>query len=498
VQAYVVRFEPVENGALPSRRWYPDRLDAARSERAGKGARMMPLWTSAEIAKATEGTASAAFDVAGVAFDSREIGPGDLFVAMKGEQADGHAFVEKAFAAGAAGAIVSEPVAQPHVLVDDSFKALEALGRAGRARVSAKVIGVTGSVGKTGTKEALFGALDRAHPGRVHCSVKSYNNHVGVPLSLARMPRTTQFGVFEMGMNHAGELAALTRIVRPHVAIVTAIAPAHIEFFGSEEAIARAKAEIFEGLEPGGTAIIPFDSPHCPALRAKAERHAGKVLTFGTGKGADVRAVETVGATNGGTLITARLPEGELCFTIAQPGEHWVSNALAILAAVEAVGGDLAAAGLSLAEMPGLPGRGARAIVPVAGGEALLIDESYNANPLSMNATIGQLAKEKAARRIAVLGAMKELGSKSAELHAGLARPLVAGRVDYAILVGEEMAPLADALKGGIATALVTDAKAATDLLETEMRAGDAILVKGSNSVGLSRLVAAVTGGDKK
>jgi UDP-N-acetylmuramoyl-tripeptide--D-alanyl-D-alanine ligase len=456
----------------------------------------MPLWTAEEIARATGGAASASFDVAGVAFDSREIGPGDLFVAMKGEHADGHAFVDRAFAAGAAGALVSQPVDHPHVLVQDGLAGLEGMARVARSRAPAKVIGVTGSVGKTSTKEALFAALDRAQPGAVHRSVKSYNNHVGVPLSLARMPRHTRCGVFEMGMNHAGELASLTRIVRPHVAIVTAIAPAHIEFFDTETAIAQAKSEIFEGLEPDGVAIIPFDSPHCALLREKAERHAGKVLTFGFGKGADVRAVETVPASQGGTLITARLPTAELCCTIASPGEHWVSNALAVLAAVEAVGGDLAAAGLALAELAGMPGRGARAIVPVAGGEALLIDESYNANPLSMSATIGQLGKEKADRRIAVLGAMKELGSKSAELHAGLAAPLVAGHVDYAILVGEEMAPLADALKGGIPLAHVPDAAAATDLLETEMRAGDAILVKGSNSVGLSRLVAAVTGGD--
>ena len=265
---------------------------------------MMPLWTSAEIAKATGGEASAAFDVAGVAFDSREIGPGDLFVALKGEHADGHDFVEKAFAAGAAGAIVSTPINHPHVLVSDTMAALEELARASRQRSSAKIVGVTGSVGKTGTKEALFGALDRAAPGKVHRSVKSYNNHVGVPLSLARMPRDAAFGVFEMGMNHSGELSVLTRFVRPHVAIVTAIAPAHIEFFGSEAAIAEAKAEIFEGLEPKGVAVIPFDSPHLSALRMRAARYTGRIMMFGIGKGADVRAVETVPAGNGGTLIT--------------------------------------------------------------------------------------------------------------------------------------------------------------------------------------------------
>jgi UDP-N-acetylmuramoyl-tripeptide--D-alanyl-D-alanine ligase len=456
------------------------------------------LWTSDEIAKATGGSASAAFAVSGVAFDSREVSGGDLFVAMKGEATDGHRFIDKAFAQGAAGGLVSEAVDYPHVLVADTTRALEALGEASRARMTGKVIGVTGSVGKTGTKEALFQALERSNPGAVHRSVKSYNNHVGVPLSLARMPRTSAFGVFEMGMNHEGELSVLTQMVRPDVAIVTAIAPAHIEFFGTEAAIAQAKAEIFEGLEPGGTAVIPYDSPHVEALYAKADAYAARVLTFGLEEGADVRATEAVSAPNGGTLVTASLPEAELCFTVAAPGDHWVSNALAVLAAVDAVGGDLAAAGLALAEMPGLAGRGERCILAVEGGQALLIDESYNANPLSMAATLKQLGREEADRRIAVLGAMRELGHLSGDLHAGLATPLSEGRVDYAILVGEEMAPLASALKGVMAFDHVADAAAATALLEAEVRAGDAILVKGSNGVGLSRTVAALSARARK
>jgi UDP-N-acetylmuramoyl-tripeptide--D-alanyl-D-alanine ligase len=458
--------------------------------------RMSALWTSEEIAQATGGVASAPFAVSGVAFDSREVTGGDLFVAMKGEATDGHRFVDKAFGQGAAGAIVSEPIAQPHILVPDSAEALEGLGRASRFRMQGKVVGVTGSVGKTGTKEALFHALDRVCPGAVHRSVKSYNNHVGVPLSLSRMPRNSAFGVFEMGMNHAGELSALTQQVRPHVAIVTAIAPAHIEFFGTEEKIAEAKAEIFEGLEPGGTAIIPYDSPHVATLYAKAEQHAARILTFGFDPEADVHARDMVPAAGGGTLVTAALPGVELCFTVGAPGEHWVSNALAVLATVEALGGDLAAAGLALAEMPGLPGRGERRVLPVKGGEALLIDESYNANPLSMAATLKQLGREQAGRRIAVLGGMRELGDRSRELHAGLVDPLTAGQVDYAILVGEEMQPLAEALAqkqaGVIAFDHVSDAARATDLIQTEMRAGDAILVKGSNGIGLSRLVAAL------
>jgi UDP-N-acetylmuramoyl-tripeptide--D-alanyl-D-alanine ligase len=289
------------------------------------------------------------------------------------------------------------------------------------------------------------------------------------------MPRTSAFGVFEMGMNHAGELAQLTQQVRPHVAIVTAIAPAHIEFFGTEEKIAQAKAEIFEGLEPDGTAIIPYDSPHVATLYERAEQHAARILTFGFDEDADVRARDMVPAANGGTLVTATLPSAELCFTVAAPGEHWVSNALAVLAAVEALGGDLAAAGLALAEMPGLPGRGERKILSLAGGgEVLLIDESYNANPLSMAATLKQLGKEHASRRVAILGGMRELGDRSRELHAGLAEPLAAGQVDYAILVGEEMRPLAEAVGGVVAFAHVADAAAATSLIQAEMRAGDA------------------------
>jgi UDP-N-acetylmuramoyl-tripeptide--D-alanyl-D-alanine ligase len=458
--------------------------------------RKQPLWISAEIAQATSGFVSGSFAVSGVAFDSREVGPGDLFVAMKGEQSDGHDFIEKAFAAGATGALVSKEIAHPHVFVYDGLVALEDLGRAARHRADAKIFGVTGSVGKTGTKEALFAALDRAAPGRVHRSVKSYNNHVGVPLSLSRMPAETKYGVFEMGMNHAGELSALTKLVRPHVAIVTAIAPAHIEFFGTVEAIARAKAEIFEGLEPGGTAIIPYDSPYFGILCDAAKELGANILTFGLGEGADVRAIEAVPAAEGGTLVTAKLPDAELCYTISAPGDHWVSNSLAVLAAIEAVGGDLALAGLALAEMPGLPGRGARSKVARTGGEALIVDESYNANPLSMAATLGQLGRESAGRRIAVLGAMKELGKMGAKLHAELAEPLEKAGVDLAILVGVEMEPLVARLKGRIALEHVADASAATAALQATLRAGDAVLIKGSNSVGLSRTVAAITGGE--
>jgi UDP-N-acetylmuramoyl-tripeptide--D-alanyl-D-alanine ligase len=455
---------------------------------------MSPLWTASDIAKATGGIPSAPFGVTGVAFDSREVGPGDLFIAMKGEATDGHRFVDGAFERGAAGAIVSDPVPHPHILVRDTAVALEALGRAARARTKARIAGVTGSVGKTGTKEALAAALARANKGLVHRSVKSYNNHTGVPLSLARMPAGTRFGVFEMGMNHAGEIAALTRQVRPHVALITAIAPAHIENLGSIEAIADAKAEIFEGLEPGGIAIIPADSPHADRLAAKAAKHALTTIRFGRGEGADVRALDEA-PVEAGTMVTAELPGAELSFTLSQPGEHWVSNALAVLAAVQAMGGDLAAAGLALADFGGLAGRGAQHRIKAGDGEALLIDESYNANSVSMAATLAVLGATKADRRIAVLGEMRELGEEGPSLHAGLAEPVMAANVDFALLVGEGMAPLAQSLAGRIEHVHAPDASAALDMLSGMIRNGDAILIKGSNAVGLSRLVEALTGG---
>ncbi|MFC7536595.1 UDP-N-acetylmuramoyl-tripeptide--D-alanyl-D-alanine ligase [Sphingomonas sp. GCM10030256] len=456
---------------------------------------MHALWTSAEIEAATGGRASQPFEVDGVTFDSREVEPGHLFVAMPGTVADGHQFVERAFAAGAAGAIVSQPVDGPHVLVEDTAAALTALAVAARNRVDAKVIGVTGSVGKTSTKEALAAALERRCRGRVHRSVKSYNNHTGVPLSLARMPRETKYGVFEMGMNNAAEIRALTALVRPHIALVVSIAPAHIENLGSIEAIADAKAEIYEGLEPGGTAILPNDVDQRDRLLKAARRHADQIITFGTGD-ADVTALHAVRSDGGGSLVTARLIESELTFTISQPGEHWVSNSLAVLAAVEAVGADLAAAGLALGDLGGMKGRGERLHVPVEGGEALLIDESYNANPASMRATLRNLAAEPVTgRRIAVLGTMLELGEHSEREHAGLAPAVLDAGVDRLILVGDATRPLCEALAGQVPTDVVTGAAEATALLLNTIRPGDAVLVKASNGVGLARLVERVAGG---
>jgi UDP-N-acetylmuramoyl-tripeptide--D-alanyl-D-alanine ligase len=414
---------------------------------------------------------------------------------MPGTVHDGHKFVDAAFAAGAAGCIVSQPVDGPHVLVGDGFAALQALGRAARERAQATILGVTGSVGKTSTKEALYAALDRNRPGRVHRSVKSYNNHTGVPLSLARMPRDAELAVLEMGMNHAGEIGALTAQVRPHLALITAIAPAHIENLGSEEAIADAKAEIFEGLEPDGIAIIPNDTPYRGRLVKAARRHADRIITFGSGD-ADVHAIHAVTAETGGSLISAALLERELTFTISQRGEHWVSNALAVLAAVEAIGEDVAVAALALADLGGLKGRGERHVIELDGGELVLIDESYNANPASMAATLKSLGAEREAkRRIAVLGPMRELGEHSGALHAGLAPAVVDAHVDRLILIGDEMRPLAEKVVGTISFDLVSSVDEATDALMQMIAPGDTVLVKASNSVGLARLVERVAGG---
>ena len=456
---------------------------------------MSALWTSGEIAAATGGIASSDFTVSGVTFDSREVGPGDLFVAMPGTAHDGHEFVAGAFASGAAAALVSTPVDGPHVLVGDTFQALRQLGQVARGRCAATVIGVTGSVGKTSTKEALFAALDRCRPGQVHRSVKSYNNHTGVPLSLARMPRDCAYAVIEMGMNHAGEIAELTALVRPHAALITAIAPAHIEMLGSIEAIADAKAEIFAGLEPDGVAVIPNDSDQRDRLLKAARRQADRIITFGSGD-ADVHAIHAVTAGGGGSLITAALLERELTFTISQRGDHWISNALAVLATVEAIGADVALSGLALADMGGLKGRGERHLVAIDGGTVLLIDESYNANPASMAATLKSLGDERdIERRIAVLGPMRELGERTAALHADLAPAVMAARIDELILIGPDMEPLAIAIGESAAVHRAASVDEAVAKVLAMLRPGDAVLVKASNSVGLAALVDRVKGG---
>lgn len=457
----------------------------------------MSLWTARDIAAATGGRLHGDFAVDGVTFDSREVVSGDLFIALKGEATDGHRFIDGARARGAAGLLVSEPVDAPHVRVDDTFAALNALGRAARERSVALRIGVTGSVGKTGVKEALKRALARFAPDAVHASVKSYNNHTGVPLSLARMPAASRFGVFEMGMNHSGELTQLTALVQPHIAVVTWVASAHRAFFPQESDIARAKAEIFSGLPAGGTAIIPHDNHHVDLLAAGAQAAGARVVRFGLNPGADVWA-EQVKLHPDCSCVTARVGDERLTFRIGMAGRHWVNNALAVLAAVQAAGGDLALAGLALAELNDLAGRGRRLRVAAGAGQAVVIDEAYNANPASMAASLavlGGIVPARHGRRLALLGAMKELGDLSAEFHAGIAPHLIEAGVAAAVLVGPEMAPLAKALGRSIDVRHVGDADAALAELQNMLAADDVLLVKGSNSVGLARVITALAEG---
>lgn len=458
----------------------------------------LALWDAAAVVAATGGTASHDFQASGVEMDSRDVRPGDLFVALKGEAMDGHKFIPAAFTKGAVAAIVDRPVDYPHVLVKDTTAALHALAHFARDRSPGVRIAVTGSVGKTGVKEAIFNALDRASRGAAHRSVRSYNNHVGVPLSLARLPARAKYGVFEMGMNHQGEIAPLADHVRPHVALITTIAPAHIENLGSMEAIADEKAQIFKGLTQGGTAVIPADSDYTERMIEHARKLGVKIVTFGRSADADVRLLDAIPSANGGSLVTADLGEQRVCFSVAEPGEHWIANSLGVMAAVRAAGGDLASAGLALAEMGGLKGRGARFNIAVTGGKALLVDESYNANPSSMRATLRQLGQTPSHRRVAVLGTMGELGDFADRFHRQLVEPLIEAKIDHAILVGEGMRALARELGkphgdslGNVPTFAHCDNtdQAIGALEDFGLTNGDTVLVKGSNFMGLGRLV---------
>jgi UDP-N-acetylmuramoyl-tripeptide--D-alanyl-D-alanine ligase len=370
--------------------------------------------------------------------------------------------------------------------------AMGEIGRAARRRVAARIVAVTGSVGKTGTKEALRHVL--ARQGRTHASVASYNNQWGVPLTLVRMPRETAFGVFEIGMNHAGEIAPLTGMVAPHVAIVTTVEPVHIEYFRSVSGIADAKGEIFSGLVPGGTAVLPRDNPHFERLRAHAAASpAGRVLTFGESEAADVRAVR-IAAEADGSAVEARVLGRPLAFRVGTPGRHVALNALALLAAGAALGIDLDAACRALADLRPPPGRGERTWLSLAGGRALLVDESYNANPASVRAALATLGATEpvGGRRIAVLGDMLELGPEAPQLHGALAEPVAANRVDLVFAAGALMENLWTALpetrRGAYAG---TSAELEPAVLEA-VRPGDVVMVKGSNSVRMGRIVQAL------
>ncbi|HEX3500467.1 MAG TPA: UDP-N-acetylmuramoylalanyl-D-glutamyl-2,6-diaminopimelate--D-alanyl-D-alanine ligase [Stellaceae bacterium] len=456
---------------------------------------MTALWTASDLVAATGGTPSRDFAATGVSIDSRTITAGDLFIALQGPNFDGHAFVVDALAKGAAGALVAQVPAglaadAPLLVVADTLEGLTALGHAARRRSHAKIVAVTGSVGKTGTKEALRLAL--ASQGLTHASVGSFNNQWGVPLSLARMPREADFGVFELGMNHAGELAELSRLARPHVGLITTIEPAHLGFFASLEAIADAKAEIFDGIEPGGAAVLNRDNPFFARL-AKAARRRGisRTIDFGEHAQAAIRLLDCrLG--EAASAVTASVMGEVLDCTIALPGRHWVMNSLAVLGAVKAVGGDVGAAAATFAQLTGLPGRGRRHTIALQGGSFDLIDESYNASPAAVRAAIAVLGAADIAlggRRIAVLGDMRELGSESARLHAELVDPLVKAKIGLVYTVGDDMARLHAALPERMrGTHCATTAEMAP-IIAAALLPGDVVTVKGSLSVRMAVIV---------
>jgi UDP-N-acetylmuramoyl-tripeptide--D-alanyl-D-alanine ligase len=458
-----------------------------------------PLWTVGDIVKATGGSClgEAARPVTGVSIDSRSLAPGEGFVAIRGPNRDGHSFVAAALEAGAACAIVDQsfPAGDEErlVRVGDTLEALNALGRAARARAKGtKVIAVTGSVGKTGTKEALRLAL--APSGTVHASVKSFNNHWGVPLSLANMPKDVRFGVFEIGMNHAGEIDALTRIVRPHIAIITTVAPVHLGFFRSVEEIADAKAEIFRGLEPHGIAIINRDTPHYERLKNHARWHGARVVSFGEAEGADARLL-AVELKPDGSEAKADLLGEVLSYRLGAPGLHLVHNSLAVLAAVKLAGANLGAAARAYADLRAQAGRGGRIVFPAKEGNIVVIDESYNANPASMRAaiaTLGLAPRSEFRRRVAVLGDMLELGTQGPKLHRELAEVVDGAGVDVVFACGELMGSLYQALPANRRGAYAKTAEELAPLLTAGVGPGDAIMVKGSLGSRMGPLVEAL------
>ena len=465
----------------------------------------MTLWTSAEAVAVTGGRATKDFEATGVSIDSRSVAPGDLFVALK-DVRDGHEFVAQALEAGAAAALVSRiPEGcedAPLLIVDDPLKGLEGLAAAARARSNARVVAVTGSVGKTSTKEMLRVCLEAQ--GATHAAEKSFNNHWGLPLTLARMPKATRFAVLEIGMNHPGEIRPLVKLARPHAAIITTVAPVHMAHFRSEAEIAFAKAEIFEGLEPGGVAILPRDNPHFERLARRARRVGVKtILRFGERMRCHAQLTGlTLGA--GGSMLTARLKGRKAMVKIGAPGRHFALNALACLLAVDAVGADLGRAAVALGGWRAPDGRGSRWRIALdqtgLDGAVHLIDESYNANPTSMGAALEVLAasapddgvgRHIKGRRIAILGDMLELGPDEAALHAALAAHPALGRIDKVHTLGPLMKHLHDALPIERRGQHAPDSAAMAARVRRLLDAGDVVMVKGSLGAKMARVIEA-------
>jgi UDP-N-acetylmuramoyl-tripeptide--D-alanyl-D-alanine ligase len=460
-----------------------------------------PLWAIDAMAAAmrarSEGLLPAS--VGGISIDSRTLASGDAFFAIAGDSRDGHAFVERALKAGAGLAVVAAekrdelPADAPLLVVDDVLDGLRDLARAGRARLTGKVIAVTGSVGKTSTKEALRLALSRE--GETHASAASYNNHWGVPLSLARCPGDVRFAVFELGMNHAGEIGPLSQLVKPDIAIITTIAPVHLEYFASVDAIADAKAEIFEGLAAGGTAILNRDNAQFDRLAKRAgDARVSRIVSFGEAAGADARLVKCVLQPDVST-VRARILGDDVTYKLGAPGKHLVMNSLAVLAAAKLAGADLAMAAMALADLQPASGRGTRITLDVPGGQALLIDESYNANPVSMAAAIallGQARPGPRGRRIAVLGDMLELGAQSGALHAGLAEPIADHAVDLVFCAGPAMRNLWEALPSNRRGGYANDSGALEPQVLDAVSGGDAVMIKGSFGSKMTPIVKAL------
>jgi UDP-N-acetylmuramoyl-tripeptide--D-alanyl-D-alanine ligase len=461
---------------------------------------MTALWTLDAMAAAMRAGRSGASpdQISGISIDSRTLAKGEAFFAIQGENRDGHEFVDGALKAGASLAVVARSqranfAEAPLLVVPDVLDALRNLAQAARARLHAKVIAVTGSVGKTGTKEALRLALSA--DGETHASVASYNNHWGVPLSLARCPESVKYAVFEIGMNHAGEITPLTKLVRPHVAIVTGIEPVHLEYFGSLEKIADAKAEIFAGVEPGGAAVLNRDNPQFGQLAAAAKA-AGveRIVSFGEDNKADA-SLSRLSLQADSSTVEATILGQPVTYKLGAPGRHLVLNSLAVLAAVALVGADLALAALALNNLRPVSGRGARAVLIVPGGNALLIDESYNANPASMRAAIallGQAPIGKHGRRIAVLGDMLELGSSADAMHRKLADAIEAAGIDLVFCSGPLMRALWEALPSRARGGYAEMAAGLESAVLGAIRAGDAVMVKGSLGSKMGPLVKAL------
>lgn len=445
---------------------------------------MTALWTSAEIAVALGAAVPADLVASGVTFDSRAVGPGDLFFALSGESTDGHRFVADALKRGAAAAVVAQDVEAAGgtlIRVPDALKALVALGQAARRRSPARIASVTGSVGKTSTKDALRAMLSAQAP--TSASTASYNNHVGVPISLARLPREARYGVFEIGMNHPGEIEPLARQVAAHVGIVTNVGPVHIGHMGSEEAIADEKACLFAGMVDGATAVLNRDNRHFERLAGHAARFGvRRIVSFGRADSADARLVSCA-LHDSGSDVVALIDGRRIEYRLGAAGEHWVLNSIGALAVVGALGGDVAAAAATLAGVSASPGRGARRRLAFGEGAVELLDESYNANPVSVRAMLAVLARTAPApggRRILALGDMRELGDDADDYHAGLADAVASSGADRVFLCGPHMqalwAKLSPAQRGVHrvdSTALAPDVAAA-------LRAGDVVAVKGS------------------